>query len=91
MQNKKNLPGHFLRELHRFLERNQKTRRTKKQKKHTHTHRTKKHAEQTKNTLTVPFTWLAHPFLAVVLAPGVPCGGDPSSLFVHVLVIEVLR
>ena len=33
MQNKKNMPGHVLRELHRFLERNKKTRRIKKQKK----------------------------------------------------------
>ena len=29
----KNMPGHVLRELHRFLRRNKKTRRTKKQKK----------------------------------------------------------
>ena len=57
MQNKKNMTGHVLRELHRFLERNKK-RRTKngknkqKKKKNTHTHtENKKHAEP-KNTLT---------------------------------------
>ena len=49
MQNKKNMPGHVLRELHRLLERNKKHAQKKK---HTHTHRTKKHAEQKKNTLT---------------------------------------
>ena len=32
MQNEKNMPGHVLRELHRFLERNKKTRRTKNRK-----------------------------------------------------------
>ena len=40
------MPGHVLHELHRFLERNKKTRRTKNRKKKKKKHRTKKREQK---------------------------------------------
>ena len=62
MQNKKNMPGHVLRELHRFLERNkkhaeQKHRKKKKKKQN------KKHVEQKKHSYTQK--WLCPPFVFI--------------------------
>ena len=79
MQNEKNMPGHVLRELHRFLERNKKTRRTKKQK--------KKHAEQ-KNTRSKKNT-LTSQMVGILSAESPSLQTGPSRNQVELLIADV--